>query len=370
MEWLLEPKTFKEMQDTEIPSAEILAQIQTELPDIMSIVGNTARININGVLTDARSWFCAMIFGNTVYAEIIDSVKIAVANTEVKDIEFNINSPGGMASAQWIEAMDVIGNISKPKKAIIGTMAASAAFGLASQAGEIIAQNRMSYIGSIGVAETFFVIEDIVDITSTKAPKKRPDVKTEAGVKIVREKLDAIHDIFVDAIAKGRKTTADDVNSNFGQGALLLAQEAIKRGMIDKIGIDNSETNLTNPTEANMDLKEFQKDHPALYAEVKAEGVEDGIEKERSRVKAHLILGKAAGAGAIDIAHEAIKDGTSASDELTVAKYTSARLDATDIDIREKETEKTEVELQAEKDESNASQVADFVEEKLGVGGK
>ena len=370
MEWLLEPKTFKKMQDTEIPSAEILAQSQTELPDIMSIVGNTARININGVLTDARSWFCAIFFGNTVYAEIIDSVKIAVANPEVKDIEFNINSPGGMASAQWIEAMDVIANISKPTKAIVGTMAASAAFGLASQADEIIAQNRMSYIGSVGVVATYVVWDEIVEITSTQAPKKRPNVKTEEGVKIVKEEIDPIHDIFVDAIAKGRKITAIDVNSNFGQGALLIAQEAIKRGMIDKIGIDNSENNLTNPTEANMDLKQLQKDYPALCAEIKTEGIEDGIKKERSRVTAHLILGKAAGAGAIEIAHEAIKDGTSASDEITVAKYTSARLDATDIDIREKETEKAEVELKAEKEESNASLVADVVEEKLGVGGK
>lgn len=372
--WLLEPKTFEKMQKAEMPSAEILAGLaQNDLPDGMSIVGNTAIINIKGILTDERDFWAMFFFGgNTVYSGIIESVKAAEADSNVKNIQFNVDSPGGMASAQWIEAMDVIAASSKPTKAMVGTMAASAAYGLASQADEIIAQNRMSLVGSIGVITTRLNIDELVDITSTKAPKKAPDVSTEAGKKIIREHLDAVHDIFVTAIALGRDTTVDNVNSNFGQGAILIAQDAIKRGMIDKIGIDSSENNTNkNPMEANMDLATLKKDHPDLYAQVLAEGVEQGKEAaantERERATAHLKMGKES--GAVDYSIEAVMDGEAFGSVLSTQKYMSARLDKNDIDNRAEETENLETETSTEENDNAASAVADAVEIAMGVGG-
>lgn len=375
MEWLLEQSALDKLIKAEMPSGEESAKyVKDDFPEIMSIVGNVAKIEINGPLTDKRNWILMWLFGaNTTYSEISDSVAMAISDPNVESIQFNINSPGGMASAQWIAAMDAINlaQNSKPTKAIVSSMAASGAYGLASQAGEIIAQNRMSLVGSVGVVSTHTVSDDIIDIRSTNAPKKKPDVKTEAGQKIIQERLDVVHDVFVRALARGRGTTVDDVNANFGQGALLIAQEAIGRGMIDKIGIDSSDNNSgnnskVNLTEENMDLEKLKSEHPALYAQVVAEGESQGVEKERKRATAHLILGKTS--GAFDVAHDAIKDGTSASDEITFAKYTAARIDKTDIDTRADETQKTEVELAAEKEEQLGSQVADAVEEKLGIG--
>ena len=374
MEWLLEPKTFEKMQKAEMPSAEILAQLaQSDLPDGMSIVGNTAKINIKGILTDERDFFVLFFYGaNTTYSGIIESVRAAEADSNVKDIQFDIDSPGGMATAQWIEAMDVIAASSKPTKAMVGTMAASAAFGLASQADEIIAQNRMSYVGSIGVVTTRLNIEELIDITSTKAPKKAPDASTEAGKKVIREHLDAVHDIFVTAIALGRDTTVENVNSNFGQGAVLIAQDAIKKGMIDKIGIENSENNLNkNPMEANMDLATLKKDHPNLYAQVLAEGVEQGKEAgtntERERATAHLNMGKES--GAVDYSLTAVIDGEAFGSIISTQKYMSARLDKNDIENRGNETENLETEPPPEEADNVASAVADRVEELMGVGG-
>ena len=373
--WLLEPSAFEKLQKTEKPSAEILAQLaQGDMPAGMSIVGNTARINIKGILTDEPDWVAVWLFGaNTTYSGIIESVKAAESDSNVENIEFAIDSPGGMATAQWIEAMDVIAAASKPTKAIVGTMAASAAYGLASQADEIIAQNRMSYVGSIGVVTTRLNVDFLIDVTSTKAPKKRPDASTEAGKKIIREELDAIHDIFVTAIALGRDTTVDNVNSNFGQGAVLIAQDAIKRGMIDKIGIDNSENNANkNPMEANMDLATFKKDHPELYAQVIAEGVEQGKEAgaktERERATAHLNMGKES--GAVDYSITAAIDGTDFNSVLAAQKYMSARLDKNDIDNRAEETENLETDPPPDEQDKMASAVADVVEIAMGVGGK
>jgi ClpP class serine protease len=89
--------------------------------------------------------------------------------------------------------------------------------------------------GSIGIAASFLVDESIVEIASTEAPKKRPDVSTAEGKAIVREELDAIHEVFVEAIARGRSTTTTNVNRNFGRGAIVLARDAKRAGMIDSI---------------------------------------------------------------------------------------------------------------------------------------
>ena len=55
-------------------------------------------------------------------------------------------------------------------------MAASAAFALAAQTDEIDAANGATRFGSIGILATFNVSENIIEIASTKAPKKNPDV--------------------------------------------------------------------------------------------------------------------------------------------------------------------------------------------------
>ena len=103
------------------------------------------------------------------------------------------------------------------------------------------------------------------------------------------EELDALHDLFVEAIADGRSTSIDDVNANFGRGSTLLADEALKRGMIDAIepvGLQSVKTTKRaassggNKEAKSMDIITLQASHPALYAEV----IELGVKKERDRV--------------------------------------------------------------------------------------
>ena len=300
--------------------------------------GDSAEIHVKGVLTNSPDIF-AMWFGggNTTYPEIISALAEADANPEIKEIVMRFDSGGGSINGMF-DAIAAIQQTKTPVKAVVGSMAASAAYGLASQAGTIEAHNRASTVGSIGIVVDAHIDEDMVSITSTNAPNKRPDLTTEAGRAVVVEQLDAVHDLFAEAIADGRSTDAETVNADFGQGAVLLADEALKRGMIDGIAktalqsvkSTNSTTAKSGdqPEATEMDLNKLKAEHPSVYAQA----VEIGTTTERDRVAAHLTMGTAS--GDMGTATKAIEDGTGMTAGLQ-AKYMAAGMNRSDVSARE-----------------------------------
>lgn len=350
--WLLEPATrrvFEQALKAGIaPTAEQQAQFEARYNDaadgglrILSVAGDTAEIRINGVMTKAPH-FLSMLFGggNTTYPEIAAAIAEAERNSDVNRIVLSIYSGGGEFYGLF-DTLAALQSATKPISAVIADLGASAAYAIASQADTISAANRAARIGSIGVAATFFVYDDEVDIASTQAPKKRPDVTTDEGVAMVREELDAMHALFVEAIAAGRDTTTDTVNAEFGQGATLLADDALKRGMIDDIAgpglrvvggtaSTTARSGGTQPEIRPMDLATLKAQHPDLYAAV----VQAGVMQERDRVTAHLIMGEQS--GAMETAAKAIKEGAEMTATLQ-ATYLTAGMNRGDIDRRDQD---------------------------------
>src|SRR5690606_27480192 len=167
--------------------------------------------------------------------------------------------------------------------------------------------------GSIGTAVSLFVDEEVVTLTNTDSPDKRPDPRTEEGRAVIVQFLDAINELFVDAIARGREVSASVVTSEFGRGRTVLASEAKRRGMIDSISKParkaavraeaqetpelQAEDNIPPApggahTEKPMTLEELKAQHPelckALVAEAEENARKDAVAKERDRVEAHL----------------------------------------------------------------------------------
>lgn len=224
---------------------------------------------------------------------------------------------------------------------------------------------------------TFYNDENEISITSTNAPKKRPDITTEEGKAMVREELDAMHEIFVDAIAEGRSATVEKVNAEFGQGATLLAGEALKRGMIDAIAeptlkaVKNTKSTTARsggnqPEAGYMDLKTLKAQHPDVYAAA----VQEGIDQERDRVTAHLIMGEKS--GAMETASKAIKDGEAMTSTLQ-ATYLTAGMNRSDVSTRQEEDAAASAadNASASDDGADASDnVASLVEARLGVTGE
>lgn len=307
---------------------------------VLKTAGDVAQINVCGVITPAPD-FIAMLFGggNTTYPEIIAALAEADANPDITRAEMRIDSPGGHVNGLF-DAVAAMQAFSKPLRAVVVNQACSAAYAMACQANEITATNRAARVGSIGIAATFHTDPTTIEIASTAAPHKRPDITTAAGQAVVREELDALHELFAEAIATGRDTTVEKVNAEYGQGATLLADAAMKRGMIDAIAgpglrvVQSAKPTSTataggdDPETGRMNLDQLKAQHPDVYsAAVKA-----GEAQERDRVGAHLTMGQASGDMATALA--AVADGSAMTATLQ-AKYLAAGMNRNDQNNRQ-----------------------------------
>lgn len=326
---------------------------------ILKVAGSVAEIAVKGVLVKQPS-FLLWLFGleQTTYSEIISALARVDADPLVKSAVLRVNSPGGHVDG-YFDTLAAIQAFKKPLS-VLAEQATSAAYGIAALAGRITATSPAAQFGSIGVAVSILVNEHVVDLTSTEAPEKRPDVTTEEGKAVVVKYLDAVHELFVGAIATGRDTSVATVNAEYGRGSTLLAAEAKRRGMIDKVqsqlravprqaaasaedahpqpevvaeehtdaeaGPANTEIDMA------MDLKTLRAQHPELCAEL----VREGTMQERDRVVAHLTMGEAS--GDMKTALAAVTDG-SAMTQVLQAQYMAAGMNRNDRRVRQQESD-------------------------------
>ena len=202
-----------------------------------------AHIFVGGPL-EPKPDACAIMFGidMTTYSDIIEETKMAESDNNILSIIYHFDTPGGNVVGLFAAA-DAIRNTTKPTLGINEGLCASAGYALASQCDDIQGLNISVETGSIGV------VTEIIDrsgqeegrgiqrfiLTSQNAENKVPDVTTEAGRAKIIKRLTDLESVFVEYVAFGRKTTADDILNNFGRGAVLIARDARKVGMIDTI---------------------------------------------------------------------------------------------------------------------------------------
>lgn len=385
--WLLQQDVLGQIERAYlaglVPTAEQTAEHQAALSmaasgdvsRIMTTAGDRAEIVVSGVLTPAPD-IMARIFGggNTTYGELIAAIRAAESDPKIAGVDFVYATPGGNVNGLF-DAVAEMQAMKKPTRAIVANLAASAGYALAAQAGEILANNVAAMVGSIGILARLRVNPEIVTITSSNAPNKAPDPTTEEGKAAIREELDALHEVFVDAIAKGRNVSADKVNSDFGRGSVLLADAAIKRGMVDQIvGQRRKATKAQTPTASggnlpevtSMDLATLQAQHPDVYAAA----VKVGTDKERDRVVAHVTMGEAS--GDMKTALSAVKDGQEMTASLQAA-YMAASMNRQDQGNRDADTEAADAAAAAAADTGTegaadpGDAVAALVEQRMGI---
>lgn len=290
-------------------------QVQYDVRD------GVAHIPVAGQLTPSAdpcgAW---MGLAETEYGYIQAALIAAEDDPMVSEIALDVDSPGGYISG-LDETAQLLGAVSKRTVAYVGNMAASAAYWLASQADRIVALSPASEIGSIGVAlEEYDDDQAMADAgishrvyTSTNAPDKRPDTKTEEGqAKIVAE-LDALHSVFVRRVAEGRGVSTEKVNADFGRGGIMIAEQAMAVGMVDEVRgshINRKEnTGVAGSQAAGPgNKKEVNKMTEQEIAALKAEAYQAGIQAERKRV-AGLTAWRGINADADKAVEEAIAAG-------------------------------------------------------------
>lgn len=179
--------------------------------------------------------------GGTALDAVMRDFRVAQGSTAVDRVLLLVDSPGGVVSGLG-EAAEAIRGAGKPVTAFVTGIAASAAYWLASQAAEIVAESSAS-VGSIGVVMSMSRQvqpgsdgRQAYEITSSGAPRKRPDPSTDEGRAAMQEYVDALEDVFVADVAASRKKTPAYVRREFGQGGMLSAARAVEVGMADRIG--------------------------------------------------------------------------------------------------------------------------------------
>lgn len=300
-----------------------------------------AHINIVGQLTPiAQQDICGGYTADalTEYGFIIAATQSANADQSVSSIDYHVNSPGGYIQG-LDEAAQAIAGSQAPTRAIVGDMAASAAYWLASQTDTIVASGPGSRVGSIGViAEEFntdrMLANEGIDhnvFTSSDAPLKHADTSTPEGKAQVVAELDQLHAIFRDRVAQGRGVTVEKVNADFGKGGIMTAHAALSAGMIDEIqGASISRRTQTQPSSpgvagtasplaikpkgsTKMTLELLKAEHPDAYQAALAEGKALGIKAERDRM-AELSHWKDVSPACASIVQEAEASGKSFSE--------------------------------------------------------
>lgn len=329
--------------------------------------GSTALLPVLGPIFPRANLF-TMFSGASSVDSLARGFQAAMDDDRVQNIVLVADSPGGVITG-ISEFSDMVFD-ARNKKTIITFVegyAASAMYWIGSSSSKMILADTAE-VGSIGVVAGFVdtSIRDEksgvkqVEIVSSQSPKKRLDPQTEEGRKEIQTVVDQLASVFIDKVARNRSVEASSVHSDFGQGGMFVAAEAVKRGMADSISsleavITNletstqsqigglfmgSDTKTKSDTVQSISVEEFQKSSPEAYKAIfesgKAEGIKLGVEQENARISSIEELAGIAGADKVLAEHKF--DSAQTKDSLSTLILESQKQDrATAIDNLKKD---------------------------------
>lgn len=203
--------------------------------------GNVALIKIQGPIStvEVRS-----IAGGAISSsDIIDKIEKAAEDPSIKAVIFEINSPGGSAVASE-EVANAISKLNKTTVAFIRDVGASGGYWIASASEHVIA-NRMSITGSIGVIASYLDFSGFISDYNVTYQRLVAGKYKDMGTPLrqllpeeeamFQEKLDKIHEIFIEEIAANRNMTVEEVRK-IAEGNFYLGIEAFELGLVDQLG--------------------------------------------------------------------------------------------------------------------------------------
>ena len=249
---------------------------------LTSVRGDVAVIEVIGPMFHYNN-ILTMIFGLPATETVAQEYRAALDNPEINKVVLWIDSPGGqLGGVSELSQLISKGKQKKRTVAYVGDIGASAAYWIASAASEVVATDT-ALIGSIGAIMGIMVRdddEDSIEIVSSQSPRKRPDPRTDEGLRQLQERIDALSEVFIGAVMQYRGMTRDAVISL--QGDVAIAERAINLGLADRIGsleglIEELSTQNTTG-EANMDItaENVKTNYPQVAEEIAGKSREEG----------------------------------------------------------------------------------------------
>jgi protease-4 len=210
-----------------------------------------AIIPIKGVIT-TDGFEDILRSGGVSSTSIVKSIQKANSDSSVKGIILEINSPGGTVVASK-EIANEVKKSNKPVVSLIREVGASGAYWIASSSDNIVA-DPLSITGSIGVIGSYLEFSELMeeygvgyerlvagDLKDTGSPFKK---LSEEEKSLLQDKLDIIHEVFIEEVAKNRDLDKKEVKE-IANGFFYLGKEAKELGLVDELGDKELAINIT-----------------------------------------------------------------------------------------------------------------------------
>lgn len=203
-------------------------------------------------------------------------LRAAAADPSVKAIVIDCDSPGGTVDGVP-ELADEIArtNKVKPVVGVANSMAASAAYWLLSQCSDLVVTPSGS-VGSVGVFashedmsklyESYGVKVSLVSAGKFKTEGNPYEPLSDDARQALQSQVDDYYDQFTKAVARGRDTDQKTVKAGFGEGRMVMAQQAVKQNMADRVAtLDQTLAKLGAKPASQSSIRSGA--FPALFAD-------------------------------------------------------------------------------------------------------
>lgn len=252
--WAVRPEVLEILSDLHgtiasdlmIEELQAVAQARSSSKAVVVQGNGVAVIPLQGVITPTVS-LIDLLFGGggTGLLNFRSQLQAAAGSSDVKSIVLNIDSPGGAVDLVPEVAAEVRAvSEQKPVVAVANTLAASAAYWLASQAHEVVV-TPSGAVGSIGVYnihldksglyEKAGVKPTIVRAGKYKVEANPSEPLSQDAQDHIQETVDDYYDMFTAAVASGRGVGQADVQNGYGEGRVLTSARAVKVGLADRV---------------------------------------------------------------------------------------------------------------------------------------
>jgi signal peptide peptidase SppA len=358
--WAILPDQLREIQaiyaahlrgdkiDIEAIEARLGRPLANEQQDYEIRQGGVAVLTLDGIMAPKANLFMRVSGGvSTQMAGL--QIESAMADPRVTAMVLAIDSPGGSVFGTpelgaTVRDMAAI----KPIVTVSEATLASAAYWVGSGSNAVYISGPTVQVGSIGVVASHNYDPAARGVTTeiTAGKYKRITSATgplsEEGKAYMQSQVDHLYQVFVDAVASNRGTTPDSVLEHMADGRVFIGQQAIDRGLVDGVStvdamVEHLATNpakfakrrkavfanggpllkpagaqaKANPTEpvllensnpetkgSVMDRATLEQQHPALFAQLKAEFSATATASATSSIATATATATAAGAAA------------------------------------------------------------------------
>jgi protease-4 len=174
---------------------------------------------------------------------VVDHLKRAEADPEVKAVVLYVDSPGGSVVASNVIHQQMLA-MTKPVVVSMGELAASGGYYISAPADEIFA-NPGTLTGSIGVISQFIHFGDLlkeygVEVTTIKSGDFKDEGSpfrsmTPEEIATWQAIIDEAYAGFVEIVADGRGLSVDQVKA-LADGRVYTGQQALELRLVDQLG--------------------------------------------------------------------------------------------------------------------------------------